>query len=446
MASTGSDVHNNMDVEAIKIKDSANNPITVQNPFETKDQSVYPDDVKSSLNNNGTFTGDLLTLFNNLDDSITDVSATNPKYFEIFLERPQRTGSVGLIAKTGSFSNVKIIFKDRQGTVISTVDDSTNNTAYTSHKYTESYPENACCIRFEFHTANSITLSFVYLRKIDTVNANIQGTRIDGTRGFVPLMDDNSMSVTNTPYLYAIAEGDVPFHRTLDKYGKVANVNTTETDVWTVGGTYVFPSAAAQVWVISTSANDTSAGTGVRTVFVKGLDANYAEISETITMNGVTAVQTVNSYLRINNLYALTTGTGLVSAGTITCQSTNVGGNIYRSIPTGYTQDRSLVYTTPAGFTGFIANLSFSAGVGGNTVKVSYNTFTLRRKCTSDFVATTFFLPILEIGVINGAIDMPLETPIKIPEKTDFKVSVIGDYAGGTTCIAQARGWLDPNN
>ena len=59
---------------------------------------------------------------------------------------------------------------------------------------------------------------------------------------------------------------------------------------------YPYLAAASLLQVSSGSANDTAAGTGARTVTIVGLDANYNVISETLTMNGVTPVQTVNSY------------------------------------------------------------------------------------------------------------------------------------------------------
>lgn len=158
------------------LTDSEGNPFDVQTPFPCDGDSVYTKDIKNSLSDVGTFVGaDLTTLFNNLDDSIVDSSTTNPKYFKFFLERPLRAGGLGLVAKTGNFSNVKITLMDRQSAILETIDDSANNTKYTSNAYRVPDAKNVCCIMVEFYTADTITLSFLYIRKIVTVSAVIAG-------------------------------------------------------------------------------------------------------------------------------------------------------------------------------------------------------------------------------------------------------------------------------
>jgi len=77
-----------------------------------------------------------------------------------------------------------------------------------------------------------------------------------------------------------------------------------------------FP-AATTVSVSSSNANDAAAGTGVRTVRVTGLNASYEEITEDLSMNGQTEVTGSKVFARVNNLEALTWGTGLVAAGDI---------------------------------------------------------------------------------------------------------------------------------
>lgn len=164
--------------KATPIMGAGGSPVTVQNPFPTDGDSIYAKDVKDSLSDVGTFTGaDLTTLFNNLDDSITSTGATNPKYFKFFLERPAKIGAVALVAKTGSFKNVKILLKDRQGNALATIDDNTNTTPYGSHEYAVPGVSNVCCIQIEFHTTDDITLSFLYIRKaVATSIENIAST------------------------------------------------------------------------------------------------------------------------------------------------------------------------------------------------------------------------------------------------------------------------------
>ena len=81
---------------------------------------------------------------------------------------------------------------------------------------------------------------------------------------------------------------------------------------------YTFPTAGATMTISSADANDTSAGTGARTVKVDFLDSTYAEFSETLTLNGQTAVSTSSSdCFRVNTMTVLTAGTGKVNAGKV---------------------------------------------------------------------------------------------------------------------------------
>ena len=61
---------------------------------------------------------------------------------------------------------------------------------------------------------------------------------------------------------------------------------------WENATAYTYPVAATQMRLAGT-AGDTA------TITISGLDANYLPISENLTLNGSTAVTTVNSYFRI---------------------------------------------------------------------------------------------------------------------------------------------------
>lgn len=76
--------------------------------------------------------------------------------------------------------------------------------------------------------------------------------------------------------------------------------------------------AGVKLVVASASANDTSNGTGARTIVVIGAKGTTGEvISETITMKGQTSVASINSFQLIYCAYAATFGTGLANEGII---------------------------------------------------------------------------------------------------------------------------------
>jgi len=167
---------------------------SAQNPFPTDGDSVYEKDVKFSISDIGTFTGDLKSLFNNLDDVITDSTSTDPKWIEVKLERPMTASSIGINSGVGEFSNVKIILQNRQDTAIRTIDDTTNNTKYPNHSY-PFIPTTFCCIRFEFHTADEVSLSGLFMPKDQrTVTRNQALDRETGVLGNI-WSKDGAMAV-----------------------------------------------------------------------------------------------------------------------------------------------------------------------------------------------------------------------------------------------------------
>lgn len=114
------------------------------------------------------------------------------------------------------------------------------------------------------------------------------------------------------------SDGQVP----VNTFGRRTTVNTSHgiVDVWKgATGTWVPPTQARKHNIASASANDTAAGTGARTVKVRGLKTwADAESSEVVTMNGTSNVETANAYVMINGLEVLTAGSSKTNAGAIT--------------------------------------------------------------------------------------------------------------------------------
>lgn len=258
--------------------------------------------------------------------------------------------------------------------------------------------------------------------------------------------NDVAPQICSQDYLLALSEGDIAGHTPFSKFGRVSGVNAAAVDVWAgEGGTasvYVFPSAAQTMNVVSSSANDDEGNTGIEKIMLVGLDTNYAEISEEVTLNGTTAVETTASFLRINSCYATQVGTNGSAVGAITVKNTAGTPNTitYSTISAGLTACRQLIYTVPAGLTLYITSLTVGSGAGGNAIKINAITFTPKYR----LFGKTFFLPAGEWLTLNSSQVRPLEMPESFSEKTDIKMTVQGDYSsGGTVCIAAVRGWTE---
>ena len=217
------------------------------------------------------------------------------------------------------------------------------------------------------------------------------------------------------------------------KYGANATVGTSAEHVWAYSGTYTWPAAATTMDITSSSAADTSAGTGARTVVIEGLDADYAEISETITMNGQTAVVSTNTYLRVHRAYVATAGTGLTNAGLIYVADsvvTHTSGvpsdltEIATTIEVGNGQTLQAFYTVPAGYTAYLTRFSASTGEIVNSVTVS-----LRKRLEGGA-----FRVAERLVVLGNSFSSIHDVPLVFPEKTD--IDVIGVASASTVNTA----------
>jgi hypothetical protein len=223
------------------------------------------------------------------------------------------------------------------------------------------------------------------------------------------------------PFELQVARGQIQAHSVVTIAGYNSDVDTAWEMITPVGN-LSYPAAALQMTVSSADADDTSAGTGARTVLITGLDANYAVISETVTMNGQTAVTTTNSFLRINAMLVTTAGTslaneGIIYIGTGTVTS-GVPATIYNVIAAGFNNSTSSQYTVPAGFTGYLVVARIGLAQDAGTTLITART----RFVGTNGIALTGPVIVTNNGI--STIDFPY--PIAIAEKTRIQGEAIG--------------------
>lgn len=219
-----------------------------------------------------------------------------------------------------------------------------------------------------------------------------------------------------------VSRGQIQGHRNVTVFGFNPDVDVTQVSVWPLPSLITFPAAALQMTVSSTSADDASAGTGARTIVVEGLDANYNEISETVTMNGQTAVTMTKAMLRINYAYVATAGSGngaagdiYIGTGTVTA---GVPATVYDVIKFDYNNTTTGSYTIPAGYTAYVSQGLFSAGQAGGSNQVQGRLLT---RGTNNIRMTAAIT-----SLNNGVADYVFEYPLAVPEKTTLEATAIG--------------------
>lgn len=221
-----------------------------------------------------------------------------------------------------------------------------------------------------------------------------------------------------------VARGLIPGHSAITVFGYNPDVDTSEESVWPNGGTVPHPTAASVLKVSSTDAADASpSGTGARTVRITGLNGSFNEVSETIVLNGQTAVNTVNSYLYVNGLTVTSVGSGGANAGDINVGTGTVTAGVpavlYDMIAIGYNNRTTGHYCVPAGCTAFLVHGLFTAGQASGSTSI-----------IGKLLVHSPDDNIVRVGAIttlnNGVVQYMFNYPTAIPEKSCVGATAIG--------------------
>lgn len=219
------------------------------------------------------------------------------------------------------------------------------------------------------------------------------------------------------------------------KFGRNASVATSPgSDIWSVGGSYTgWLQAAAPLRVkAGGNAADTSGGAGAQTIVVAGLDSNWLEAEETITLAGAAqSAQTSTSFIRMFRAYVKSCGTYHGNnTGVITIETT--GGAVMGAIQAGEGQTTMTMYTVPAGKQLLLR--SVFARVDSTTGK-SADVYFWKLE-NADDVSTPFTGAkrlVHQFPGLLGSSDIIHQTWDPVPAKTDLWASGIGAASTGVT-------------
>ena len=224
------------------------------------------------------------------------------------------------------------------------------------------------------------------------------------------------------PFDLQVARGQISGHTVVSLFGYQPSVTSTSIPIWENATTYTYITSASTLTLVSTSASDDTSAK----ILISGLDANFNPLSETLAMNGVTGVTTVNSYFRVNSLLMVSPGTGQsTNVGTITLKQSS---NIVAQINIGIAKSQSTIYTVPAGYTFYLdlAEVNTSNSYTGSTI-VTYKVQAINN--TTGVKLTVLQQPFVSIYTANRASD-----PFAYAEKTDIQWQLVtntGTIAAG---------------
>lgn len=215
-----------------------------------------------------------------------------------------------------------------------------------------------------------------------------------------------------------------------------SSIQTTEPPL-TVGPGNVLQlfAAANESWeIVSSSAADTAAGTGARTVAIQYLDDTYIQQTALVTLNGVTPVFIAANCFRCQSIQTLTAGSGKTNAGTLTVRIAAAGAT-RALVAIGHSSSRQGSFTTPAGHSFYIQSTDYTVGrsTGPGVLAVVaaylYDSANVRR---------------LGLDFTIGEPGLPFNFPsgIVIPEKNTLEYQVTSVSANATDVSVLVAGLL----
>lgn len=233
------------------------------------------------------------------------------------------------------------------------------------------------------------------------------------------------------PFELQVSRGQIAFHKTIFKFGFNPDIDDSIETLWTEGGLYSYLSSATVLKVSSSSTADDEGSTGAETVELFGLDANYNEINEVITLDGQTSVDTTKEYLRINRMIVRSAGSGGTNAGVIYAGTgtvtAGVPANKYATVAAGDGQSLMALWTVPAGYSAYITQTDITVATTQNN-----------KYATVHFVARPFgevFQVKDKFVKAESSHHQAYTFPLKFEEKTDLEFRAVGDSAGADIAI-----------
>ena len=223
-----------------------------------------------------------------------------------------------------------------------------------------------------------------------------------------------------------ISAGSVSGYKAIHKFGRNSNVGNTPETIWMYGGKYQYLAvgAASTLYAYSANSEDSAAGDGARTVTIQGLDNDFNEIEETVTVGGAA---TTLEFLRVYRAFVYTAGSTNTNEGDVLI-STGAGGSgtvlaDIGTIGTGSTfglgQTQLALYTIPAGKSGYLTTWNVGLAPANNKATVLLKS----RELNGDGPFRTKDI----VDLVGGYHTQNYSIPLCFPAKTDIEILASGD-------------------
>jgi len=177
------------------------------------------------------------------------------------------------------------------------------------------------------------------------------------------------------------------------------------------GGSNLYPWSAwnttGTLSLVSTSGSDNGS------VTIRGLDTNFDQQTDTVSITGLTPVTTTTTWARVHEISYTD---GVANAGAVTASR---GGTVIAQIPATFGTSQMSQYTIPAGYTGFVWQGLANIGKGNDGT----GRFVYRPYGSTWQVGFIFLL-------YESTFQYKFTTPFVLPEKTDIDVQLTASNTG----------------
>lgn len=230
-----------------------------------------------------------------------------------------------------------------------------------------------------------------------------------------------------------VSLGNVANEFGFEGFGYKTTATPATVDVWD-GPTATIPfppDEGIQMQVVSSSAEDSAAGTGIRSLYIIYLDADGNTQAELITMNGATPVLTTATDIRfLQFTYTATAGSVGEAVGTISIQS--VGGvTTYGVIIPGQNRSISSARMIPAGMEFCLEFVNASAtSKDRDPILAGLYATSLNGVRNADDI----FYMVTQGSYANSTVHAHIDTSPVFPELTKIKVKAT--FTGNTNATA----------
>lgn len=234
----------------------------------------------------------------------------------------------------------------------------------------------------------------------------------------------------NTQFELNVSSGIMTEMSNVHKFGAVVTSSANYDTVWTEAGAYEFPVSAGTITVVSSNSQDNPTGTGASSVVVQGLDANYNELEETLTLNGTVGVAGTVEFLRTHRAFI---DVGNTNVGDITI---SIGSTASCAIAADMGQSQVAFYTVPAEKGAFLKQFVATQN------KNQENAVRMFQRQYEEGTTKPFRL-VTELNLYGSNIVKPYSYPVYFPSKTDIEVRT---YTGSNCNVSCSFDLLVANN